>query len=56
MPFIYGKLPFNSANYILTLPLKLVRSYLLSLTCLKTYEELPLGLHGLKYLLIAHLI
>jgi hypothetical protein len=56
MSFIYGKLPFYSANYMVTLPFKLVRRYLLSLTCLETYEELSQGLHGLEYLLVAHLI
>jgi hypothetical protein len=34
---------------MLTLPLKLVQIYLLSLTCPETYEELPQGLHGLEY-------
>jgi hypothetical protein len=41
---------------MLTLPLKLVRRYLLSLTCLEPYEELTQGLHVLEYLLATHLI
>ena len=56
MGYLLGLLFSNSANYMLTLPLKLVRRYLLSLTCLEPYEELPQGLHGLEYLLAAHLI
>jgi hypothetical protein len=56
MEYLLELLFSNSANYMLTLPLKLVRRYLLSLTCLEPYEELTQGLHVLEYLLATHLI